>query len=125
MPSPLKIIKVDDADLQPTNTLDQNFDDATPLTSSQVKIKKIDKNFFGKQDNKPSGGGGNQAQNGITFMGSQIASFNDIPTMNSKIGPPGGFKLPSLPGLPGLPKLPPFAPPGKHPFSSKIFDPNV
>ena len=131
-PTPLKIIKVDDADLQPQNTLED--DDIAPQTGSQVKIKKIDGNFFGLGGNKKPSGGNNpidKIQNGITFMGSQIASFNEVPTINSKIvlpnrfGGGGGVKPPSIGKFDKFPFPPPFGKPGKAPSMSKIFDPNV
>lgn len=132
-PTPLKIIKVDDADLQPQNTLeDVTDDDIPPGTGSQVKIKKIDKNFFLPGGNKKPIGGKdalNKIKNGITFMGSQIASFNDVPTINSKIVLPnkfgGGNKVPSIGRLDNFPFPPPFAKPGNAPSMSKIFDANV
>lgn len=77
------------------------------LNSSDVQIKKIDDdNFFG--------GGKDNAFNGIKFMGSQIKSFNDIPTLNSQIAP--GLR-------PKPPSINRFGGPGQ--LTSKIFNANV
>ena len=103
----LKPTKIDDPDPTPKpKPSPQNV-----LTSSDVQIKDLnDNNFFGNK--KPGQGGAN----GINFMSSNIQSFNDIPTLNSKIVP---FKRPKLPSINKF---------GGGPgggITSKIFNPNV
>jgi hypothetical protein len=102
----LKPTKIDDPD--PTPKPPQS--PKRVLTGSDVQIKDPnDNNFFG---NKNNGGG----PNGINFMGSQIQSFNDIPTLNSKIPSFGKPKLPSINKFGGGPG---------GGMTSKIFNPNV
>lgn len=121
--APIDVPKVDPArkpnvfqDLKPTKVEEPeptpparpaNPGGAGELHSSDVQIKDPNQDVFGggKKDNK---------FNGIKFMGSQIASFNDIPTLNSKIVPGRRPKLPSINKIGG---------PGQ--LISKIFNPNV
>ena len=104
----LKPVKIEDP-LPTPPAKPSNPGGKDPLNTSDVQIKKIDDNFFG--------GGGNKKDNffnGIKFMGSQIQSFNDIPTLHSKIIPGRRPKLPSIPKIGG-----------QGGMISKIFNPNV
>jgi len=101
----LKPVKIDDP--EPTPPPKPDFGGTGALTSSDVQIKDLnDDNFFG-------GGKNNNGFNGIKFMGSQIASFNDIPTLNSKIVKPKTPKIPSINKI------------GEGGLISKIFNPAV
>ena len=104
----MKPTKIEDP--EPTPSPPQpSFGGGGALTSSDVQIKDLnDDNFFGG-NNKINNG-----FNGIKFMGSQIASFGDIPTLNSKI------VKPKLPKLPSINKIG-----GPGGMMSKIFNPAV
>lgn len=104
---PLQVVKIDEPDPEPP--VDPRNYESKDLNSSDVKVNTLGDldNLFNKKKDDTS--------NGITFMSSQINSFNDIPQMNSKIS----FKLPNRFG--GHKKPP--ARPGQ--LISKIFNPDV